>query len=194
VTRFRRIEARLPLLERRALRVEERFGVQISIEGLLRLEHHVLNLQIVGEVGGDERLPRFLDDCLATAEIKEKVCQCERGTERGAVEDIQPALYRLARAVVRRVEIELRVVRRASSAECSLGGAGLEPGSTGGGIVGQRNVDGTRQRERTRCVDFVFRKGGRDGRGGGGPWRGRRRGCPGIACAGARGEHRQRDN
>ena len=188
VTRVRRIEAGLQTLQRRALRIQKCFGVEMSIESLLRLQHDVLNLLIVVEVGGDERLPRFLDDPLATAEIKEKVGQCQRGAEGGGVEDIQPSLHRLPRAVVRRVEVELRVVRGASRAECGLGGAGLEPGGARGGIVGQRNVDGTSQREGTRCDDVVFRKGGWDGRCGGGPWRGRRRGCAGIACAGARGQ------
>ena len=67
------IEARLPLLDRRFLRGQQRLRVEVLVVRLLDVEDDVLDRLIVRKSGRDQRLPRGLGGSVPSAEIEQQV-------------------------------------------------------------------------------------------------------------------------
>ena len=172
--------------------VEQRLGVEITEECLLRTQHHVLDLLIVREIRRDQRLPRLLHHRRPPPEVEQKIGERQRRAVGRAVEDVQAALRGLMRSVVREAEIKLGIVRGATAAEIGLSRASLKPGGARGRIVGQRDVDRPRQRQRAGDIRLIFRECGGNRSGGRIPWRRGRLCRPGIVPARARGEKHPR--
>src|SRR5438132_3612881 len=178
------VEARLALLQCCGLRIEQRLRVHVAEERLLGLQNRVLDLLVVREVRRNQYLTRFFDLRRASSEIKQQISERQRWAESRAVENCSSTLRRLPGAVVRRADVDLRVVRGLAAADDVSRLPSLEPGDARRRIVLQCDVDRVRHCESAEVGGSLFGDGRGNGGGGRRP-RGRRRGTRSRITSGA---------
>src|ERR1051325_12012163 len=136
MARLRGGELGLPLFQRSGLRAEEGLGVEELEVALLGGEDDVLNGLVVLEVGGDEGLPRLLDDGVAAAEVKEEVAERERRRDGGGGGGGAARRRADDGAAGRGGDVDFGIVRAAPAAEVGLGSSRVEPCLARLGVVG----------------------------------------------------------
>ena len=142
---FGRGEVGLRLLQRGALRLEQRAVRQVLEVGDLDLEHHVLDRGVVGEARGHQPLPRAADPAGPPAEIEQQVVERHARREHRLL-DRRPALAR-RRLEPRRadVAVDRGKPRPALGAVDRRRRLGVGPGQPGRRVVAEPEVRRSRR-------------------------------------------------